>query len=440
MQDPGTIRSRILTATSYELKLLLLGFLVPASLISFFTYVIISLVDVERSGFFNSIPSSVILSIGTVISLNLLSRTILEKIEIRRFRFIFLALICWLIGELIYVYYQSVLGIALPYPSIADIFYLSATVFLSFHLYSILRLKRNKIIKAKSFVYLGFLASLFPIYLLIDTIYNYEQYYPDSLTEFVVNATYYVSDAIVIFPCIPIILYSPKNDPFIFHWLLIAISVFVLVAADLGYTFNASINEELLKDFEWLWSFVFSIGYILLTASIIWFSKLKQLLEYRKFSESLKYEQDSSIDHNKAAIDLVEKFDNSDQMLRAMKNITEKAKGEIDILFAQHILKNKELVKFINNLVELTEKNRSLNIRILLPSAKFDEANIPPYINPNFSIKYFDRPLTQMRLSQLSIDSTCIFWVLYQKKEMGRINILSNMKIVNRRSRFIRCY
>ena len=97
------------------------------------------------------------------------------------------------------------------------------------------------------------------------------------------NAAYYVSDAIVIFPCIPIILYSPKNDPFIFHWLLIAISVFVLVAADLGYTFNASINEVLLKDFEWLWSFVFSIGYILLTASIIWFSKLKQLLEYRKF-------------------------------------------------------------------------------------------------------------------------------------------------------------
>ena len=77
-----------------------------------------------------------------------------------------------------------------------------------------------------------------------------------------------------------------------------------------------------------------------------------------------------------------------------MKNITEKAKGEIDILFGQHILKNKELVKFINNLVELTEKNRSLNIRILLPSAKFDEANIPPYINPNFSIKYFDRPLS----------------------------------------------
>jgi hypothetical protein len=53
--------------------------------------------------------------------------------------------------------------------------------------------------------------------------------------EFVVNVAYYVSDAVVIFPCIPIILYSQKNDPFIFHWLLITLSVFILVIADLGY-------------------------------------------------------------------------------------------------------------------------------------------------------------------------------------------------------------
>jgi hypothetical protein len=206
MQDLSTARSEILSATSYELKLLLRGILLPACLISFFTYVIISLIDAERNGFFNSIPSSVILSVGTIISLKLLFYTKLEKIEIHRFRFIFVALMCWLIGELIYGYYQSFLRIDLSYPSIADIFYLSATVFLSFHLFSILRLKRNNIMKAKSFVYLGFLASIFPIYLLIDTVYNYEQYYLNSLMEIEVNVAYYISDAAVIFPCIPIIL------------------------------------------------------------------------------------------------------------------------------------------------------------------------------------------------------------------------------------------
>lgn len=98
---------------------------------SFFTYVIISIIDVERSGLYNSIPSSIVLSIGTLISLKLLFYTKLEKMEIHRFRLIFLSLICWTIGELIYVYQQTFLGIAVPYPSIADVFYLLATV--SFH-------------------------------------------------------------------------------------------------------------------------------------------------------------------------------------------------------------------------------------------------------------------------------------------------------------------
>jgi hypothetical protein len=163
MQVHSTVRSKILDTTSYELKLLLRGILLPACLTSFFTYVIISLIDVERSGFFNSMPSSVILSIGTIVSLKLVFYTKLEKIEIHRFRFIFLYLTCTLIGELIYVYYQTFLGIAVPYPSIADMFYLLGTVFLSFHLYNILRIKKN-ILKTKSFLYLGFLASIFPIY------------------------------------------------------------------------------------------------------------------------------------------------------------------------------------------------------------------------------------------------------------------------------------
>ena len=354
----------------------------------------------KEVGFFNSIPSSVILSIGAIISLKLLFYTKLEKMEIRRFRFIFLALLCWLIGELIYVYHQTFLGIALPDPSIADIFYLSATVFLSFHLFNILRIKRY-FIKPKSFIYLGFLASVFPIYLLIDTIYNYEQYYPDSVMEFVVNVAYYVSDAVVIFPCIPIILYSRKNDPFIFHWLLITLSVFILVIADLGYTFNASINDELLKNIEWLWSFIFSIGYILLSVSILWFSKIKQILEYKKFSESLKNEQEDDLDNNNSAIDVVEKFENSNQILRTMRSVTERAERQIDILFAQYLIQKNEIIKFINFLVGMTRKNKILNIRILLPSPKFDNKDIPSDISSNISIKYFDSPLSSNEVTSI---------------------------------------
>lgn len=403
MQNRSSARSTILNATSYELRLLLRGILLPASLVLFFIYIIISIVDVERSGFFNGVPSSIVLAMGTVVSLKLLFYTKLEKIEIRRFRFIFLSLICWLIGELIYVYHQAFLGIAVPYPSVADIFYLPANVFLSFHLYSILYLKKS-VLKNKFFLFLGFLASIFPLYLLADTIYNYEEYYSYSVMEFIVNVSYYISDAVIIFPCIPIILGLRKNDPFIFHWLLIALSVFILVVGDLGYTFNASINEELLSNIEWLWSFVFAFGYLLLSMSILWFSKIKEILEYKRSSDILKYEQENILDGNSQANESIENIEDSNQALKSMKNVTENAKEHVDILFAQYVIQKREIIKLINDLVEMTRKNKSLDIRILLPSPKFNEEDIPSNINPNVSIKYFDRHLSASTITSILDD------------------------------------
>ena len=260
--------------------------------------------------------------------------------------------------------------------------------------------------KANSFVYLGFLACIFPIYFLGDAIYNYEQYYPDSPIEFVTSAAFYIMDAVMIFPCIPIILYTPKNDPFIFHWLLIALSVFVIVASDMAYFFSA-LNDELIQNTEWLWSFFYTIAYIFLIASIIWFSKLKQILEYKKFSESLKDEQEMGLISNNSANDFAEEFEDLNETLRAMKNIAEKAEEQIDILIPQYIISNqyiiskKEIINFINILIELKRKNKSLNIRILLPSAKFEEkekipsnTSYPSIVeSPAMSIQYFDSPL-----------------------------------------------
>lgn len=265
---------------------------------------------------------------------------------------------------MIYVYHQVFLAIAVPYPSIADIFYLSATVFLSFHLYNIFYIKKS-ILKNKSFIYLGFLASIFPIYLLIDTIYHFGEYYPAFIIEFVINISYYASDAVVIFPCIPIILGLRKNDPFVFHWLLITLSVSILVAADLGYTFIASINEELLSNIEWLWSFIFSIGYLFLTVSILWFSKIKEILEYKRFSKVLKYDPGNVLDSSDQPSEFVANLENSNQILKGMTNVTEKAKEHIDILFAQYVIQKREIIKFINILVERSRKNKLLNIRIL---------------------------------------------------------------------------
>ena len=201
-----------------------------------------------------------------------------------------------------------------------------------------------------------------------------------------------------------------KNDPFIFHWLLITLSVSILVAADLGYTFIASINEELLSNIEWLWSFIFSIGYLLLTVSILWFSKIKVILEYKRFSEVLKYDPENILDSNEQPGEFVANLENPIQILKSITNLTEKAKEDIDILFAQYVIQKREIIKFINILVERARKNKLLSIRILLPSPKFEEEDIPANISPNVSIKYFDRHLTANIITSI-LDSKFVYMI-----------------------------
>jgi hypothetical protein len=67
----------------------------------------------------------------------------------------------------------------------------------------------------------------------------------------------------------------------------------------------------------------------------------------------------------------------------SITNLTEKANKHIDILVAQYIISKKEIIKFLNILTDMKRKNKLLNIRILLPSPKFNEEDIPSNINLN---------------------------------------------------------
>ena len=84
--------------------------------------------------------------------------------------------------------------------------------------------------------------------------------------------------------------------------------------------------------------FYFFYWYILLTVSILWFSKIKEILEYKKFSKVLKYDPGDISDTNDQPSEFVANLENSNQILKGMTNVTEKAKEDIDILFAQYVI------------------------------------------------------------------------------------------------------
>jgi hypothetical protein len=157
---------------------------------------------------------------------------------------------------------------------------------------------------------------------------------------------------------------------------------------------------------------------------MLWFNKLKEILEYKKFSELwfsqikeildkkffdiLMSDQEDNLRSKNQENEFKEYILDSNQVLGSIMNVTEKTKEQLDILFTQYVIQKRDILKLINTLVKMTRKNNLLNIRILLPSLKLDEEDVPSNIYPNISIKYFDRHLSEDRITTI-LDSKFMY-------------------------------
>ena len=136
----------------YELKYLFFGFLLTASISTLFIYIIIYLLDVEKTNKYNSLVTLVFLGICTFISVLLVSKNV-RKIEIQKFKAVFIGIFCWFIGKMTYMTYQFILNVPVPYPSIAEVFYFLGYGFLIYHIYvSFKNIDKSVFIKPKSII------------------------------------------------------------------------------------------------------------------------------------------------------------------------------------------------------------------------------------------------------------------------------------------------
>lgn len=84
-----------------------------------------------------------------------------------------------------------------------------------------------------------------------------------------------------------------------------------------------------------------------------------------------------------------------------MATITEKAQEHIDVLFARYFVQKKVILDFIDFMAKKARKNRLLDIRILLPSPRFGDSDVPSNLNSNISIRYFDRHLSSNTVTSI---------------------------------------
>ncbi len=256
------------------MKYLFLGFITAIAVAIVFIHIILFITDDDR---FIGTTSAVLLgSASCLLLFTILSNP--RNIEVQRFKLLFIGLTLWFLGEFSYSYYQIVLNIDAPYPGVGEIFYLAGYAPLILFTYrSFKTINRDGIIKRKVILFVVTLTFVAPVTSTI-LVFSQEVDFQSQWPDIVINTITTYSDAFLLSLSILILTKLPRNNPYIYHWILFASFMILTIITDFFYLYIAIVDEEFLSETELIWEAMWAFAYLCILASIFWYYKLIHIL------------------------------------------------------------------------------------------------------------------------------------------------------------------
>lgn len=183
-----------------------------------------------------------------------------------------LGLVLWLAAEIVWTYYVNIMQIEIPFPSIADIFYLAGYLPVGISLYVLTRsatgvLQENKIVITTIAVTItAFITNVFLLQI-VDSAIGFTQLTSDEAVLLTISIAYPLLDGFLLIPAI-IALYSFRKNSGHFTWLMVSLSIVLMAAADTGFGYTALANIEALSS-ETTWDILFNISYVLMATGMV---------------------------------------------------------------------------------------------------------------------------------------------------------------------------
>jgi hypothetical protein len=392
-------------AIKYETKYLFFGFIIAIAVAIVFIHIILFVTDSDR---YIGTTSAVLLGSSTCISLFIILSNP-RKIEAQKFKLVFVGITLWFIGEFSYSYYQIVLDMDAPYPGVGEIFYVAGYVPLILFTYrSFKTINRDGLIKRRMIVFVVTLASVVPVISSI-IVFNEEVDFQSQWPDIVISTITNYSDSILLSLSILILTKLPRNNPYIYHWILFTSFLILTIITDFFYLTLAIVDEEFLLETELIWEAMWAFAYLCILGSLFWYYKLIRILSedsaeiYSKLvtMQSLMKEDYAAEYRNNISVKDKDELPQEDQLhteniqdFQLVENrideIIKGAKDGITILFCNiNTLKRKETQSILKFLKKKTRSN--ILVRILFPLG-VDDSIINSY-SAVANVRIFDTKL-----------------------------------------------
>jgi hypothetical protein len=377
------------------MKYLFFGFIIAIAVAIVFIHIILFIIDGDR---YMGTTSAVLLGSSTCISLFIILSNP-RKIEVQKFKLVFVGVTLWFLGEFSYTYYQIVLDTDAPYPGVGEIFYVAGYGPLILFTYrSFKTINRDGLIKRRVIAFVVILASVVPVISTIQ-IFSQEVDFQSQWPDIALSTIYSYGDIVLLSLSILILTKLPRNNPYIYHWILFTSFLILTTITDLIYTYIAIVDEELLLKTELIWEAMWAFANLCILASLFWYYKLIHILSEN--SENSMTEDYAAKYRNNISVKDKGELPEEDQLhteyiqdFKLVENrideIIKGAKGEITILFCNiNTLKRKETQSILKFLKKKTRSN--ILVRILFPLG-VDDRIINSY-SEVANVRIFERKL-----------------------------------------------
>ena len=377
------------------MKYLFFGFIIAIAVAIVFIHIILFIIDGDR---YMGTTSAVLLGSSTCISLFIILSNP-RKIEVQKFKLIFVGVTLWFLGEFSYTYYQIVLDTDAPYPGVGEIFYVAGYGPLILFTYrSFKTINRDGLIKPRVIAFVVILASVVPVISTIQ-IFSQEVDFQSQWPDIALSIIYNYGDIVLLSLSILILTNLPRNNPYIYHWILFTSFLILTTITDLIYTYIAIVDEELLLKTELIWEAMWAFANLCILASLFWYYKLIHILSENSENSMTedyvaKYRNNISVKDKGELPEEDQLHTENIQDFKLVENrideIIKGTKGEITILFCNiNTLKRKETQSILKFLKKKTRSN--ILVRILFPLG-VDDRIINSY-SEVANVRIFERKL-----------------------------------------------
>lgn len=188
------------------------------------------------------------------------------------FAFLSAGMILWSIGEFTWTYMVLVMGIEIPYPSVADVFYLSGYFFTGVFLFMLYRISVNEferkfVVIVAAITIEAFFLNFFLIQI-VESVIGFSQMTFDEGVLLAVSVAYPLLDGVLLVPAAVLITGFKLGIMSRFSTLMLGVGLVLFAVADTGYGYFALTDFAALHD-ERVWNTLYSTSYTFFAGSFL---------------------------------------------------------------------------------------------------------------------------------------------------------------------------